>query len=286
MRPSLALHTKGVALADVVAADLVPARDVVDAPPPALLLILVALILLVGAFALAAVGLGSPPASSGTLAAAQVQVTSADVTEGSLVPIDLSKPVVVGLSSTAPAADHVRLTLCLLGLCKVEATAPVTGPTGQPRVGLVDVGSKRYLVAGRLTARVDLLRGGQIVGHEQFAARSTQSRLLTAPAIVTIALLLFLLAYAESSLRLLWRGRRIPSASVSLLIVSAAIGAVAPALLWVLGTDPPVVVTIAACAGLGAAAGLLGGFAARRAGRRRRYRRLVAGEGPAGARAS
>ena len=141
-------------------------------------------------------------------------------------------------------------------------------------IATVDLSSARYLTGGRLVGEVELLRAGTVVGHEQFGVTTKQFGLLTAAGAATILLLLFALAYAESFLRSLRKGRRTTSAIVGMAIMGVLVGVAVVSLVWVLGVRSPTIATVVVCAVLGAATGVAAAIAARRTGKRARFAEL------------
>ena len=115
-------------------------------------------VLAVVALVLALVGLGTP-SHGGSLAAGAVQVAGTDVATGATATIDLSKPVPVAVSPSAPAADHVSLSATVLGQQVATATAALTPAVGA-RTASVDLGG-RYLLGGSFTGKVVLERSAR-----------------------------------------------------------------------------------------------------------------------------
>ena len=151
-------HARRAALADVTegAADLVPLKEVLTPPPSPARYFIAAAVLVVVAFVVALVGVGAP-SSGGTLSAGEVKVAGTDVISGGTVTVNLSKPVPVVVSASAPAADHVQLSSTVLGQQVSSATAPLV-PAASGRTALVDLGG-RYLVGGSFTGKVTLWQG-------------------------------------------------------------------------------------------------------------------------------
>ena len=91
---------------------------------------------------------------------------------------------------------------------------------------------------------------------------------------MTVLLLLFVIAYAESLLRSLRRGKRTTTGVVGLTLVGALFGVDLVGIAWVLAKQVPTVTTLVACAVVGAGAGLAVALGGVRIGRRRRFRRI------------
>ncbi len=270
VRPPVAARASGPALADMSApvAELVPVEEVVVPPPKPGWLLAAGAALVVVTLLLAVVGLGSP-ARGGSLTRGAVTIDGTDPTSGHPVTVDLAKPVTIGIQPHAPSADGVRLNLSLLGGKLVHATSPITRA---PSVESVDLGG-RYLVGGALTGTVALLRSGHVVGSFAFPARTTQRAIATVSGVAPLLLLLFVLAYAESNLRSLRRGRRAFTATAGLTITGALFGVDLVGLGWLLTRQEPTVAGLIICGILGAGAGLVLGLGTVRVARRNRYQR-------------
>jgi serine/threonine-protein kinase len=270
VRPTVATHAGGVQLDRVAEADLVPVKEVMVPPAKATWPLLLTALLLLLTVVLALVGIGSP-STGGDLPAGSVRIAGVDPTSGKVVELDLSKPVPVVLGAGAPSADRARLTLGALGQRVTQSSAPlrVAG-----HVASIDTGSSRYLVGGRLTAQLDLVKGSTVVGHVSFVATTSQLGLISAAGAGVVLLLLFALAYAESFARSLRRGRRIATATAGLVVMGALIGIGIVGLVWVLGVEAPTIATLVGCAVLGGGAGAAMAVGARRVGRARRFAAL------------
>jgi hypothetical protein len=163
----------------------------------------------------------------------------------------------------------------VLGQQVASATAALTPSHGPnpAQTAQVDLGG-RYLVGGSFTGKVVLLRSNQDVGDWSFPAHTTQLGFLSVPGAVSVLLLLFVIAYAESLLRSLRRGKRSVSSTVGLTIVGALFGLDLVGIAWVLAKRQPTIATLVVCAVVGAGAGLALALAGVRVGRQRRFRRL------------
>jgi len=272
-RPTVtAHHSQGADLEDVAqpALDLVPLSDVVKPPPPPTWFFAAAGVLAVLALILALIGL-AVPSGHGTLHAGSVTVAKTDPVNGGTVKVDLSKPVPVVVTSAGPPADHVTLASSVLGQ-QVSSTTALLKPFGTLKVASADLGG-RYLIGGSFTGTVTLLQGGRSVGYWTFPAKTTQFGLISLPGAVTVLLLLFSIAYAESLLRSLRRGKRKVGGTVGLTLVGAVFGIALVGVAWVLARTEPTAASLVVCAILGAGAGLLTALGGVRIGRRRRFRR-------------
>jgi serine/threonine-protein kinase len=135
----------------------------------------------------------------------------------------------------------------------------------------IDTGSAHYLVGGRLTARLDLVKGSTVVDHTSFVATTSQLGLISAAGAGAVLLLLFALAYAESFARSLRRNRRVTTATAGLVVMGVLVGIAVVALAWVLGVESPTTTTLVACVVLGGGAGAAAAVGARRVGKGRRF---------------
>ena len=79
------------------------------------------------------------------------------------------------------------------------------------------------------------------------------------PGGVGIALTLFVLAYAESLLRSLRRGRKRVTATIGMAVIGALLGVTMVVGVWLVARQEPVVATVAVCAALGMVGGAGGG---------------------------
>ncbi len=274
VRPTVTVHTRSAALDAVAegAADLVPVKEVLTPPPSPARYFIAAAVLVVVAFVTALIGLGAP-SSSGDLSAGQVRVAGTDVVNGGTVTVNLSKPVPVAVSSSAPAADHVELSASVLGQQVSSATAPLVSTSGG-QVATVSLGG-RYLVGGSFTGKVTLWRGLVQGSDATFAAHTSQTGLLSVPAGITLLLLLFTIGYGESLLRSLRAGKSTKTGPLGLAVIGAVFGVALVGVGWVVFRQIPTAVGLVVCAVLGAGAGValaLGGIGV---GRQRRFRRIV-----------
>jgi serine/threonine-protein kinase len=235
----------------------------------------VATALALAALAVALVGLGAAPLG-GDLAPGAVTINGTDPTGNHDVPVDLSKPIPVGV--TAAGADSVRLSIDILGLSVGQREAQLSpGAAG----GTTTVASpvNRHVLAGSMPAEITVLRDHTPLGTERFTLRSTQSAAATATAAATVIVVLIACAYLESHLRVLRRGRERPSSVVAVPLFAAALAVAVAAAAWILLGKPPTVATLVVSAGLGAGAGLAAAIGAGQSGRRARDERARTSRG-------
>ncbi|MGW6377541.1 protein kinase domain-containing protein [Rhodococcus sp. NPDC055112] len=270
VRPTISVHARGVRLIDVADTDLVPVRSVVDVPSPTVPYRIAAVIAVL-TMAVALLGLGSavggPTPPPGT-----VTVAGADPGTVDPVRIDLVQPVPVSAAGQVPA-DAVSMTLKALGQpVKQVRTAPLVPVDGGVAATLPSLGGQ-YLVAGELTGELSFLQAGRVTETWQFPVRTEQSAMTTVVAVGVAALFLFGIAYVESFVRSLRRGRRRISGSIGLPLSVGVLAVAVVGAVWVLLGRQPTVATVVVCAVLGVLAGVAVTVGAARVGRRRRYRR-------------
>lgn len=251
---------------------LVAIREMVARPPFPTRLVgwaagLLAIALLVGL-----VGLGGP-GHGGSLTDGAVRVAGVDPAAGGTVALDLADVVTVEGRLPSGAPERVRLALSMGGIGLGSAAGDaVTQPDGSFRA-TIDLAGSRYLAGGRTTADLSLFQGGDTIGSRSFAVRSRRSGLLSLPGAVAIVAVLFLIAYTESVLRLLRRGRRRRTGVATLVVLGGPLGC-ALALLAALGAAREPGAATMVLAGLaGGGAGLTAGRAGVAVGRFRRLAR-------------
>jgi eukaryotic-like serine/threonine-protein kinase len=180
------------------------------------------------------------------------------------VPLDLAEPIVV---AAAPGVELTggRLTVTVMGieLDSAELVA-APGPDGGT-VASIDLGDARYLAAGPATVEVTLPDGRR----QELAADPAQPGPLTVPGALGAVGTLFVLAYAESLLRSLRRGRKAVSATAGLIGLGLLAGVAAVDVGWLAGRAPSVGGT-AMCVVAGGLAGLALARVGTGIGRRRR----------------
>lgn len=274
VRPSITVHARGARLADVAGADLVNVRTVVHLPSPRVPLVIAAALAVITVL-LALLGLGSPPVDVPPVGA--VTVAGVDPAGGAPVPLDLTVPVPVTVTVTvtggAGLADAATLALDVLDIpVKNTDAAPLVNQGGAAVATLPPLGGQ-YVVAGTLTGTLTLLQAGQVIETWTFPVRTTQPATTTAAAVGLAALVLFAIAYLESFLRSLRRGRGRITGIIGATVTAGVLGAAVVGALWILTARPPTTTTVVVCAAVAAGAGAAAAVGAARIGRRRRYRR-------------
>lgn len=215
------------------------------------------------------------PKATGTLSAGTVTVAGEDPTGDNTLSLDLSKPIEVRLTQLpagAEPATAVELAMSIAGVPLPASSRESLVVTDQGLTASLDAAGSRYLVAGKVTAELRLLSDEQVLLRHGFSARSSQTSVLTVPGVLILALVLFLLAYVESLLRPLRRGRRQLTGVVGMAVIGAGIGLVAVPVVGLLGGPEPATGTAVACMVLGAAASIVAALAAIRVGKRARIK--------------
>ena len=235
----------------------------------------VATALALAAVAVALIGIGPAPLG-GDLMPGSVTINGTDSTANHDVPVDLSKPLSVGV--TVAGADAVTLSLDILGLPVGRREAQLS-PGGVGGTATVPPPVNRHVVAGNIPAEITVLRDHISLGTERFMLSSTQPAAATATAAGTVVLVLIAGAYLESHLRVLRRGRERPSSVVAVPLFAAALAVAVVAAAWILLGKPPTVATLVVSAGLGAGAGLAAAIGAGQSGRRARDERARGSRG-------
>jgi Na+-transporting methylmalonyl-CoA/oxaloacetate decarboxylase gamma subunit len=290
VRPAAPTRLEGAALTsieDAAPANFVPLQQVVKAPPKPAVPLAIALVAFVVSVVIAFVGLGAAASLGGNIPGGSVRVGGVPLVDGVTVPINLSDPVVISVSTGAPPSSSVRISLLVLGYRAFQSTSPLVTGGGGARVARADLTTARYFVTGHITSEVQLLgksTGGEIVvGSWRFIASLSQPAWLTVEGVALIVLILFLLAYIEQFTRSLWRGKRRPSATSGLAVSVALLSAAMVAVAWLAAGRQPTLAAVVACTALGAVSGLALAAAAHRAGRLRRLRRRSAARPGTGA---
>lgn len=268
VRPGQTLVDEGVRLVDVEQRDLVPVQDVVTLP--SVRVPFAATAVLAAAAAVAAfVGVGAAP-SGGSIAPGQVLVAGVDAAAAQPLPLDLSAPIPLRVNGVD--ADAVSVTVNVLGVPIGGDPVPIQqSPVGPAASAPGPV--NQYVLAGALPGKVSLLRNGSEIATRHVEFATAQRSYTTATAVGIALLTLFALSYVESNLRSLRRGRGGFGNTLGLALSAAVLATTLVGLTWILLSHIPTAATLAACAALGAAAGITAAMGARRLGIRHRYLR-------------
>jgi hypothetical protein len=248
----------------------VDVADMIAQPPRPRIPILIAVALFAAAIVVGA-SLFAAPEHAGGLKPGDVSLGGVDVAAAGRVRLDLAHdlPVQVG-KNMAVFADRAKLRLSSAGVPLGVTTADLEGGGGT-----LDTGALRYLAAGSVTAEVSLHGGDATIAKERFPARVARGWYLTAFGVGSLLLLLAGLAYLESGIRPLRRGRRRASSYVACAI-SAAVAAVGAAgVAAALGRADLTTGGLGALAALSAAGGVSLAEAVRRSALRKGVRRAV-----------
>lgn len=201
---------------------------------------------------------------AGTLAGADLA--------GGVRTVDLSRPVELvlrRLPAELPDVTAARLRLVVGGVTVGSAVSDLDGPTRELRAFL-DARASRYVAVGRLTAAVDLVADGRVVLTQEVAVRASRSSLASVPGALALVVAAIVMAYAESLLRPLRRGRRRLGSFVGMSLVGGGTGVLLAAAVWMSGLAELVVPAAAATAVLAAGAGVMLAVATARVGAARR----------------
>lgn len=274
VRPSIDLHALGAAGTGLAISDLMPLRqEPVAIPdfPRRLSWAAVAVALLAVVLGLLGVGSSGP---SPALPRGSVTVAGHDPAAGR-VPIDLGRPIPIELTqppSGIGTLESAELSLALGGITVVRSTSVPFQTQGGTLATSVDASSGRYIVGGHLAGSLRLVgTAGSVT--DDFGVAASGSPFSTFVGVVGLILVLMVIAYTESLLRSLRRGRRRDNrtALIAGLVVVGAFGGVGATLLgWMLEISSPALVAFVIAAAVGAIAGLLAGLAGARVGERAR----------------
>ena len=229
------------------------------------------------ALVLGLIGIGSSNPAP-VLGAGSVAVAGHDPAVGGRVPVNLDHqiPVLVRhLPADVGTPDTAQLVLSLGGVAVVRSTAVPVEHGSAGLLATMDASAGRYIVGGKLAGALKL-SGPRGSVTDDFGLQVARSPFATFGGVVGIVLLLFVVAYTESLLRSLRRGRRRDNrtaAMVGLVVVGLVGGVTATLWGWMLGIAGPTFVAFVVPAVLGAVAGLLAGLAGRHVGERTRARR-------------
>lgn len=270
VRPEAAGHVAGAAAEGLDADELVPVREALQRPSSPVVQLVSALALLLVTLGVAFAGPAAEQRDD-DLSPGRLEIAGVDPATGRVPEVDLDEPVPVTVTGTD--ADALEIRLSVAGVPFGAERREALEHEGDQASTLVRLQGNRYLAASVVTAELRLLRGGDETAAYEFGVRNAQQPFLTLPGALVAALVLFAVAYAESFLRHLRRGRRRVSGVIGMLAVGAAGGMAALGLAWLVGGRQPVQFTAVAVAVLGAAAGLAAALAALQAGKRRRLQR-------------
>lgn len=270
VRPEAAGHVAGAAADGLDADELVPVREALQRPSFPVIPLVSALALLLVTLGVAFAGPAAEQRDE-DLSPGKLEIAGVDPATGRVPEVDLDEPVPITVTGTN--ADALEMRLSVAGVPFGAERRETLEHEGDQASTLARLQGNRYLAASVVTAELRLLRGGDETAAYEFGVRNAQQPFLTLPGALVVALVLFAVAYAESFLRHLRRGRRRVSGMIGMLAVGAAGGMAALGLAWLVGGRQPVQLTAVLVAVLGAAAGLAAALAALQIGKRRRPQR-------------
>lgn len=270
VRPEAAGHVAGAAADALDADELVPVREALQRPSFPVVPLVSALALLLVTLGVAFAGPAAEQRDE-DLSPGTLEIAGVDPATGRVPEVDLDEPIPVTVTGTD--ADALEMRLSVAGVPFGAERRETLEHEGDQASTLARLQGNRYLAASVVTAELRLLRGGDETAAYEFGVRNAQQPFLTLPGALVVALVLFAVAYAESFLRHLRRGRRRVSGVIGMLAVGAAGGMAALGLAWLVGGRQPVQITAVLVAVLGAAAGLAAALAALQIGKRRRPQR-------------
>jgi serine/threonine-protein kinase len=217
------------------------------------------------------IGLGAPKAAD-DFGTAAVLVAGTNETSGAVAHLDLSKPVTVSISGMNQHADHLRFRLKVLGQSLTSSTVALAEPASGSSSVSFDLSGSKYIVAGKVTGEVDLISSGTVVASDSFPVKTAQSGAVSAVGGAVLLLLLLAVAYLESNLKALRRGKRKVSGTISLVVIGAVSGVVIAGIVWVVAGVEPQIAGLVACAAAGALSAGAAAIGAARVGKRRKTR--------------
>jgi hypothetical protein len=220
-------HGTGGDFAGIDAADIIAASEALTPPRFPVIALLLTFGLLAATAVIAIVGFGDPDLET-TPELADATLTQGDVelplVGGDRILVDISEDILVNVNpSVAPDGSIAKLETLLVGIPVGSAEATVEGGEA-----VIEPGPSQYLVAGALTGSLTILdEAGAETAIQEFPMEATNDWFLTALGIGVLVLLLAVLAYAESNMRPLRKGRRRISRIFGLGLTGAVLGVTA-----------------------------------------------------------
>jgi serine/threonine-protein kinase len=271
VRAAGAEHLQGADLNVIGRGAFVDIADVIKEPVSTRGPMITMLVLLVAA-AVAAIVLFQPPDRSGTVEPGEVRIGGVDIGTGT-VTLDTAEdlPILVDAPAVAAFANKASLQFTVAGLPVGEMSADIENGRG-----VFDTGAVRYLTAGSVGGELTLTASsGQTVKQEEFPAEIDRPFWLTAMGIGSLLVILAGIAYIESSLRPLRRGRRRVTAYIGCAISAALTTVGVIVFLAALGLANPTVPGLVATSVLAALAGVALGETVRRSALRKGVRSAI-----------
>jgi hypothetical protein len=275
VRPSIELHMGGAAGTSLALDNLMPLRQApVTIPVFPRRLTRVAAVVGLLALVFGLLGIGSS-GSTPSLPAGTVTVAGHDPARSGRIGIDLNHPIPIVVQQSPSGIGSLQTAQLILTLGDVPLVRSTSVPFSAGSGGFatsVDASSGRYIVSGKLGAELQLT-GSRGTITDDFAVKASGSPFTTFGGVLAILLVLIVIAYAESLLRSLRRGRRRDNrvaAVVGLGIVGALGGVTATLLGWAFEISGPTALSFIVTALIGAAAGVLAGVVGMQVGDRNR----------------
>ena len=264
VRPKVKTHQPGADLRQVDPGQMVAVSSLLERPKQPVLSGIVALLGLLGGALLAWTGLGAVPDEVNQLAGATINGQSIDDDPVDLIVSD--ELFVAGL----PDGDEARVTFSFAGQDHVQTDSRAIAG-GQ---SVIPVGASEFVVTGATTARLEALRGGEVIAAESFVVNADNPPHLTAFGLGGALVGLLSLASLESNLRPLRRGRRKIGSFIGLAIFGALLGLTMVIAAGIFGGTTATITTLIAAPALAALGSVgLGAFLLGRAKRKRIDRR-------------
>jgi serine/threonine-protein kinase len=231
---------------------------------------LAATIALFVAAVVAAVVLFAPPSNDGSLKRGEVTLAGVDISRDP-VTLDVSHAIPMQIKKGAPRfANRATLRLSAAGVPLGKTSARVVNGKA-----LFKTDALRYLASGSLEGKLELAAGSKQLATATFPAKVDRAWYLTAFGLGSLLVLLAGLAYLESSVRPLRRGRRRISSYIgcALSVAVMAIGLIG--FVTALGHANPTTGGVIVSAALAALGGVALAVTLRRAALHKGIRRAV-----------
>jgi hypothetical protein len=264
-------HGTGGDFAGIDAADIIAASEALTPPRFPFISLLLTFGLLAAMVIVALAGLGDPDLETSP-ALDTATINGLPLSGGERIEVDLSEDAVVVVDqSVAPDGSIAKLETLLAGIPVGSAEAEVS--SGE---AVVEPGPSQYIVAGALTGSLTIIEpSGTESAPQEFPLEASNAWYLTALGIAVIVLALAVLAYAESNMRPLRKGRMRWSRIIGLGITGAIAGAtavLASGLFVVVEATIPALIVAALCGLISIASA---GIAVRTIALRRRLKPLL-----------
>ncbi len=220
-------------------------------------------VLALAALVLGLVGIGGPE-HGGDLLPGTVRVAGQDPVTTRDIAVDATVPIPITM--TGRPGEQVTLALNILGRSVGRrATEPL--PAGQRSVATA-LTVNPWLLAGRTTAEVTVIKGQSTIAIHRFRMSATQPASRTAAAAVAVVAAFLAVAAMESQLRALAKGAAPAGGAIAVSVSGAVLGVAVVGLAWILLGQEPSVPGLIGCAALTTAAAVVARLGALKVGRR------------------